>query len=312
MILKPNANVLISGCGGGFDFFCGSPIGLELEKQGHKVVYSSLTFSNLGCVVRPIRVSDGVVLVDENSRSSDGYFPEKVFCDWYKRAYGRSTRVYCYAGVSVRLLTFIFDLICEREGIDYHFVVDGGCDGIFRGDEYNLGSPSTDAISIIAASRAKKVMRRDYVLTAFGTEGVGKEVSHAQALNRVSDLIAKGTQVSVSSIANNSEVATAFLSAFDYLTRTMPREHQSTITSSIAASLRGMFGDCAVDPKTESNPVWISPLTSLMWFMDVEAVAKSKLYYDEVVRADTSTEVYEIIGGYIKRNGTRKRDAIPI
>ncbi len=31
-------------------------------------------------------------------------------------------------------------------------IVDGGVDGIFRGDEYDLGTPSMDSISIISSS----------------------------------------------------------------------------------------------------------------------------------------------------------------
>ena len=106
LLLKKHSNVLISGCGGGFDFFCGSPIGLELEKRGHKVVYSSYSFSGLHNVISSNKIADTVTIVDEKSKMKDDelmskYFPEKFFCEWYQRTYGVSTKVYCYQGVSI-------------------------------------------------------------------------------------------------------------------------------------------------------------------------------------------------------------------
>lgn len=191
---------------------------------------------------------------------------------WYQRTYDVSTKVYCYQGLSIGQLTEVFSSLYEIEKIDYHFVVDDGCDGVFRADEYDLGSPSTDAISIIAANLSKSVSNKYYVMTAFGTEGYGKTVSHAQVLNRVADITASGKAVIVSSIANDPELSKAFRSAFDYISKAMPIEFQSTIASSIAFSLDGKFGDHVVNQKTRNSPVWISPLTSLLWYLDLDAV----------------------------------------
>lgn len=51
----------------------------------------------------------------------------------YKNA---EKKIYCYSGIGVQPLINIFNYIQEREKIDYLFVVDGGCDGILRGDEF--------------------------------------------------------------------------------------------------------------------------------------------------------------------------------
>ena len=317
LLLKKHSNVLISGCGGGFDFFCGSPIGLELEKRGHKVVYSSYSFSGLHNVISSNKIADTVTIVDEKSKMKDDelmskYFPEKFFCEWYQRTYGVSTKVYCYQGVSIARLTEVFSLLYEIEKIDYHFVVDGGCDGVFRGDEYDFGSPSTDAISIIAANLSKSVIKKYYVMTAFGTEGYAKQVSHAQALNRVADITASGKTVIVSSITNDPELSKAFRSAFDYISKAMPIEFQSTIGGSIAFSLEGKFGDHAVNQKTRNAPIWVSPLTSLLWYLDLDAVAKNKLYYKEILAAKTSMGVTLAVEKFIKSRRRLERESIPI
>ncbi|HTO24207.1 MAG TPA: DUF1152 domain-containing protein [Spirochaetia bacterium] len=315
--LKPGSSILISGCGGGFDFLCGTPLGFELEAAGHRVCYSSYTFSNLSWVREPRKLGPYITVVeaDDVMKGADEYaryFPEKVFCEWYRSTFSRRTRVYCYQGLAVCHLRDAFDLVYDQEQVDYHFVVDGGCDGIFRGDEFDLGTPSTDAISIIAASRSKTRAGKWYVLTAFGTEGIGKGVSHAEALRRISERIADGSGLAVSSITNNREASRLFLSAFEYITASMPLRFQSTIASSIAASLAGRYGDQEVNAKTEMYKVWVSPLTSLVWYLDVKAVAESKLYYQEVLEAPSSIGVNVAIERLIHSRARGRREGIPI
>ena len=312
--VKDHSTILISGCGGGFDFLCGSPIGLDLERLGCKVVYSSYSFSNVLGIRNGKKIGDRVIQVDENSTmdGDENYFPEKYFCEWYRETCGKSTKIYCYQSMSIRQLTDLFNQIYEGENIDYHFVVDGGCDGVFRGDEYDLGTPSTDAISIIAADLAKRISSKFYVMTAFGTEGVGKEVSHAQVLNRISEITASGKMVAVSSITNDPELSKQFLLAFEYISRAMPSRFRSTIAGSIAASLAGKFGDREVNQKTQINKVWVSPLTSLLWFLDLESVARNKLYYKEAVAAETSLGVHLAIERFIKTRQNQGRESIPI
>ena len=45
--LPADSHVLIIGAGGGFDFLCGVPLGLELQNQGHEVHYASYSFTDL-------------------------------------------------------------------------------------------------------------------------------------------------------------------------------------------------------------------------------------------------------------------------
>jgi hypothetical protein len=61
-----------------------------------------------------------------------------------------------------------------------------------------------------------------------------------------------------------------------------------------------------------SSSVWVSPLTALPWFMDDEAVAQSKIYYDGVVAATTSLGAHNVIEEYIRGNPNRRREEIPI
>src|SRR6056297_502186 len=106
--IKPSSNVLIAGCGGGFDVLAaGFPIGRALEKQGHKVVYSSYSFTNLASVHDYEKINSECILINHNSTCDFQYFPEKFMCSWYENI-DISHSVYCYSAASVRSLIDIF------------------------------------------------------------------------------------------------------------------------------------------------------------------------------------------------------------
>jgi len=309
--MKKNSTVLISGCGGGFDFLCGLPIGLELENRGHKIIYSNYSFSDLRVVPQGRWINDDLVLIDETTQELENcdYFPEKVFCDWYAQRYGRSSLVYGYNDVGIIPLSDIFNTIQIAEGVDYHFIVDGGSDGLLRGDEYNLGSPTIDAISIIAGSQSK-IAHKYYVSTAFGTEGVGKSVSHAEVLENMARALSQQKMLGVTSIINNPRIQAEFEECFVYFFNNVPQVHHSTIVGSIAAALRGLFGDHEVNYKTKLAPVWLSPLTTLFWYFDLSAIAKSKLYYNEALITETTGEIGHIIAR--RKRPVSSKTPIPI
>jgi hypothetical protein len=71
--LKPEANILIAGAGGGFDFLCGLPLAVALSSEGHNVFFSNYTFINLN------KVNCGYLgkaaVIDARSSTEETYFP---------------------------------------------------------------------------------------------------------------------------------------------------------------------------------------------------------------------------------------------
>jgi hypothetical protein len=308
--LKPESKVLVSGCGGGFDVVAALPIGLALEKAGHEVVYSSFSFSSVPLAEKIKWITDKLMLVDgESALAKSRYFPEKYLCEWYHQKKGIPQRVYCYSVSSISDLTEIFDHIKNIEMIDYHFVVDGGSDGILRGDEFDLGTPDIDATSVIAASKST-IERGYYVLTAFGTEGANKSVRHAEVLERMSELICTDDMAGVSSILNDVEIKDDFLDAVSFIFAR--NGDPSTIVGSMTESLKGKCGDRSFNWKTVLAPVWVSPLTSLLWFFSITGVADNKLYYDDILEAKEVFEIDRIISRFWSSHRTHMRKDIPI
>jgi len=199
-------------------------------------------------------------------------------------------------------------------GLDALLVVDGGVDGLFRGDEHDLGSPSIDAVSMVAGTLCS-ISETYYVMTAFGTEGVNKEVSHAQALERISDVVRLGGFHGVCALVPQDPVACLFDKAVDAIYVHTAARHHSNMVDSLRAGYRGAFGDTAFNSKTQVHPVWVSPLTSLYWFLDLAKTAHLKLYFDAIATTGDFTQVTEAVKQrWVTMEGQARRDkpCIPI
>ena len=204
-----------------------------------------------------------------------------------------------------------YNYLIEKHAIDVVICIDGGVDGIFRGDEFDLGTPSMDSISVIATSLSN-AKSRIYACTAFGTEGAEGQVSHAQALNRMSELIQQNAFLGVGTIRKNTKSGADFMGAVESIFQNLSPVRRSIIISTITASMKGAYGRTVVHDKTHYNPPWISPLTSLIWFFAADDVAKMKLFYDEAKTSMTVSEVAASIEKVRSHNPIQPFEPIPI
>ncbi|MCX7746923.1 MAG: DUF1152 domain-containing protein [Clostridia bacterium] len=306
------SNILLAGAGGGFDFLCALPLALKLMNEGHNVFFANYSFTSLLKVGNSLWVSDEILEVTYESFIEDTeYFPELYLSKWFKEVKGINMPIYCFPRIGVRPLLRAYDFLKAHLKIDEVLIVDGGVDGIFRGDEYDLGTPSMDSISIIAASLSS-IEKKYYIFTAFGSEGVNKEVSHGEALERVSGLIKNDKFYGVSSLLKNTAIGKTFLDAVYYIFERMPSKHHSNIVGSIVKAMEGSFGDTAVNEKTAANPIWVSAFTNMFWYFELEAVAKMKLFYEEVLGSNTVEEVSNSIDNIHLAFGKSIRMDIPI
>jgi len=308
--LKPSSGILIAGAGGGFDFLCGLPLASELMRAGHRITLANYSFTNLEALPEPS--FDGrMCRVDHKSElRGDPYFPEGYLARWFHEVKGLDMPVHCFGRLGVKSLRECYECLRKVHDLDLVLVIDGGVDGIFRGDEYGLGTPSMDAVSMIAANESG-FKQKVYVCTAFGAEGVNQEVAHADVLARLSDLISSRGFQGVSSLLPDDEAAKDLFEAAAYIFERMPEHQHSVIICSMLKALDGAFGYQSVNVKTEFNQIWLSPLTCLYWFCDLDKTARLKPYYDQVKNSDSVTAVSQAIEKYRPISKT-VRPSIPI
>lgn len=308
--LEVGSRVLIAGAGGGWDFACGLPIALELEKRGHYVAFANASFTNLALVTGGRWHLDNLLEIDADSWLAHGdCFPERLLSAWYRARRGRKVPVHCIGSGGVVPTVRAYEKIIEKERIDTILCIDGGVDGILRGDEFDLGTPSLDAISVMAASLCS-AKTRIYAMTAFGIEGAETGLPHAQVLGRVSDLMREGAFLGVGAL--HGECGGVFMDAMDHMYQGLPAARQSVILNGIRSAARGDFGRVNIHAKTDVTRPWISPLASLWWYFSADNVARMKLYFDAVLDSETVAEVSEAIEALRSTVPIQPRETIPV
>jgi hypothetical protein len=282
-----------------------------LESLGHEVHIANYSFTNLRAVSNGVQHTDDLLEVSADSQSDDEYFPEKYLAMWFSERRNCSRPVWCLAKRALPQTLRSYRYLVEQLKLDVVICVDGGVDGLFRGDETDLGTPSMDAVSVIAASLCG-ASSRYYASVGFGTEGAEGQVCHAQALQRMAELIASDACVGVGSILRNTPCGKDFLSAVKFIFELMPPLRRSIMVSSLVASVNGAFGRTVVHPKTHERPPWLSPLTSLVWYFDADAVARNKLFYEAALSASTLSELSDAIESLRQSMRVQERTTIPI
>jgi hypothetical protein len=308
----PPGGVLVAGAGGGFDFLCGLPIVLELERRGHKVHIANYSFTRLSDVCGGTWHGETLLQITADARLARGdYFPEQLLARWYRQRKGIEKSIWCLAQGGVAPTTHSYDFLIDRLGIETVICIDGGVDGIFRGDEWDLATPSMDSISVIATSLCR-ARQRIYACTAFGTEGAEGKVSHAQALARMADLVRADALLGVGTTIRKSEVGRDFLDAVETIFNWSAPLKRSIVVGTLQAAIQGAFGPTVVGEKTRERPPWVSPLTSLIWYFEADSVARLKLFYKSSLGSTTVEDVAQAIDQARQRAGVQPYESIPI
>lgn len=300
--------VLVAGAGGGFDVIAGLGIALGLARTGHTVHLANLSFMPLEAVIGGRWVDDVTLRVDADCTIGESYAPEIWLSEWYRRA-GQDVPVYCFKKVGAAPLSAAYSRLAAELALDALVLVDGGVDAFLRGDEFSLGTPTLDQISVAAASSLSLPVKIAASI-GFGAERWDR-ISHAQALRRFAELTAIDGLLGVESLVAASDVGRQWLDAIHHVHSRQGPLMRSIVSGSIEAAMRGRFGELAVNQRTEQTPIWISPLTALCWFFELDAVARQKPYLDALSATETVQAASDVINAYHAAHRTEP-ESIPI
>ena len=300
-------SVLVAGAGGGYDVVCGVPLILALEARGISVHVASLASTPINDIDNA--VDHGPMLVEVTAASTrPSYFPEGWLARWLSDRLNRSVSVFCFGATGVGPLHASYRYLIDKFDIDCVIAVDGGVDSLLRGDEFSLGSPLEDALTLTALSLIDGV---DRVVAAvgFGAERLDR-ISHAQVLARIAELQRTGAWLGCEALT--VDAAEEMRRAGEYVLSNQKGMHNSVVVGSVLASIAGKFGDHAVTPHSVNTTPWVSPLMSLFWYFDLAEVARQNLYLSKLVNTSTFDEAVEALAAFMTTRPKRGWEEIPI
>jgi hypothetical protein len=306
--LRVASRVLVAGAGGGFDIFSGLPLALALQRAGKHVELANLSFSSLDSAGIDWAHDD----VAEVTCSSTilRYFPERHLVDWIAARTDLKPRIFCFRKSNgVVQMRAAYQHLVSELNIDAVVLVDGGSDSLMKGDEFGLGTPVEDMVSIAAAAPLD-VSTKMLVSLGFGVDQY-HGVCHAQVLRAVAELSRTDAYLGAHSLLTEMEEVKQYLDAVDYV---QSRNGQKSIVSaSIADAIRGRFGDHHSTQRTAGSTLFINPLMAIYWFFDLVPVAKRVGYLPALEGTRSWGEVKRAIREYRGTEATlRAWESIPL
>jgi hypothetical protein len=297
--------VLLAGAGGGFDIFAGLPIYAALRAQQKEVTLANLSFTYLGGTDAKL-VTLGLHEVRATTTGEEQYFPELRLSQWLASR-GEDDRVFAIEKMGVTPTRRAYDKLIQMFDVDAIVLIDGGTDILMRGDEAGLGTPEEDMTSLAAVSGVD-VDTRLLACLGFGIDSY-HGVCHAHFLEDVAALMAAGAFLGSFSVLPTMPEGRAFLEAVDFAQARTNR--QSIVNGSIAAALRGGFGNVHVTDRIAGSELFINPLMTMYFTFDLPGVVARHLYLPLLEGTSSIFEVALRIEAFRHGVKTRPRQAIP-
>lgn len=301
-------NLLIAGMGGGFDIFCGLPIYFELKKRGKNVHLANFSFSDIETLAHGLRLSSTMVGVGFDPKEIYPYFPEFYLSEWFKVSQNEDVIIWCFQKTGTYPLTENYHILAQHLCIDGILLIDGGVDSLMRGDEAQKGTMVEDAISLFAVNELSKIEHRFLACAGLGAE---RDITYAHVFENIAALTKAGGFLGACALTPSMPAYQAFESAVLHV-QGKPYHEPSVINSSIVSAVRGHYGDYHLTEKTRGSELWISPLMSLYWFFDFEAVVKRNLFLEQLRGTSTFLESVSRVMEFGKQIKHRLKANVPL
>ncbi|MBE8475016.1 DUF1152 domain-containing protein [Streptomyces justiciae] len=294
--LRAARRVLVAGAGGGFDVYAGLPLALALQAAGKEVHLANLSFADLYGLDLDAWLDQDVAAVRPDTAARGDYFPERTLARWLDRQ-GLPSTVYAFPLTGVGPLRAAYRTLLDHLGpVDAIVLVDGGTDILLRGDEHGLGTPEEDMASLAAVAGLDDVPERLVACLGFGVDA-HHGVNHSLVLENLAALDREGGYLGAFSLPRESREGALYLDAVAHAQECTP-DHPSIVNGSVAAAVRGAFGDVRFTERTRGSELFINPLMSLYFCVDALALARRNLYLDRLENTALMRQIHSVIAEF--------------
>ncbi|GAA1567407.1 hypothetical protein GCM10009678_57790 [Actinomadura kijaniata] len=122
-------------------------------------------------------------------------------------------------------------------------------------------------------------------------------ISHVHVLENLAALDREGAYLGAFSIPRDSREAALYQDAVAYAAEATP-DRPSIVHGSIAAALRGEFGDVRLTDRTRGGELFVNPLMAMYFAVDLDALANRLLYRDAIEETYLTRQIASIIEDY--------------
>ncbi|UXY39229.1 DUF1152 domain-containing protein [Streptomyces albidocamelliae] len=299
--LRGARRVLVAGAGGGFDVYAGLPLALALRSAGAEVHLANLSFADLYGLGLDHWVAPDVAAVDPETPLRGDYFPERSLARWL-RSRDLTDTVYAFPQTGVQPLRAAYRALLEHlGGVDAVVLVDGGTDILMHGDEHGLGTPEEDMASLAAVAGLDEVPERLVACLGFGVDA-HHGVNHSLVLENLAALDRSGGYLGAFSLPRESAEGAAYLDAVAHAQQAHAT-HPSIVHGSVAAAVRGEFGDVRFTERTRGTELFVNPLMAMYFCVDLPALARANLYLGRLEETVLMRQISTAVSGF--------RDGLP-
>ncbi|MCW2919712.1 MAG: hypothetical protein JWN52_7780 [Actinomycetia bacterium] len=135
-------------------------------------------------------------------------------------------------------------------------------------------------------------------------------ISHALVLENLAALEQDGAYLGAFSIPRTSREGTLYLDAVAHA-QAATADHPSIVHGSVAAAIRGDFGDVRFTSRTRSSELFVNPLMAMYFTVDADGLADRNLYLDRLENTVLVRQISSIIEDFREEVHQRPPCTIP-
>lgn len=290
-------NILMSGCGGGYDIFTGLPIYFKFNKE-YKIILANFSFTKKNLLEKFQKISESLYFVYYQSNieiEKDLYFPE------YYLSKELNVGIYCFVDCGLTNLIKDYEILVELHNIKSILLCDGGCDSIMKGNEEHLGTPVEDVMSMYAVHslKSKNMIDRVYLSCLGVTVDTFIEIKYIDMMKNINRLINSNALIYQEFYNKNEDNIKKYINVFS---NCQPK--YSLINCCIVSALNGNFGNYHhefLEERFKESTFNIDILTSCIFIFDFDIICKSNLYFNNLINYNDSDDIDEYIQNFNKK-----------